>query len=452
MEIKENKMGTMPVGKLLVSMSIPMMFSMLIQALYNIVDSIFISRVSEAALTAVSLAFPLQTLMIAFAVGTSVGINSLLARRLGEKRPEEAEKVAGNGLVLMLFTYLVFAFIGITLTNTFMKMFTDDPDLIKMGDQYLGICMTFSFGIFFSVGCEKIIQGTGETMISMMIQLVGAVVNIILDPIMIFGLLGCPALGVRGAAIATVIGQIASMIFGMIMVRRNKFVKVRFLKARFSRSITRETYRVGLPSIVMQAIGTVMTSAMNMILISFTPTATTVFGAYFKLQSFVFMPIFGLNSGLIPIVGYNFGARRFDRIRQVAKIGIIIATTVMAVGFLLFQLLPVQLLSLFNASENMTAIGIKAFRTISWSFLLAGTGIMLSGVFQGVGDGIYSMFVSITRQLVFLIPSAWLLGRIFGLDYVWYSFIISEAFSATLSILFYRRENRKFKALEGKTA
>ncbi|MDY4889083.1 MAG: MATE family efflux transporter [Sphaerochaetaceae bacterium] len=448
MEIKENKMGTMPVGKLLISMSIPMMFSMLIQALYNIVDSIFIARVSESALTAVSLAFPLQMLMISFAVGTSVGVNSLLARRLGERRKEEAEKVAGNGIVLLFLTYLAFLIIGICFTDPFMKMFTDDAELITMGNQYLKICMIFSFGIFISIACEKIIQGTGETMVSMLIQLVGAVVNIILDPILIFGLFGIPALGVRGAAIATVIGQIASMIAGIILVRRNKYVKVRFLKARFNPGISKETYKVGLPSIIMQAIGTIMTSAMNLILISFTPTATTVFGAYFKLQSFVFMPIFGLNSGFIPIVGYNFGARNFGRIHRTVKVGILIAVLIMAFGFGIFQLFPQLLLSFFNPSQAMLDIGVVALRSISWSFILAGIQIMLSGVFQGTGDGIYSMICSITRQLVFLIPSSWILGKLFGLDMVWYGFIISEAASLTLSLFFFSKEIKRFKQIE----
>lgn len=448
-KIGENKMGVMPVGKLLISMSIPMMFSMLIQALYNIVDSVFVSRVSEAALTSVSLAFPLQTLMIAFSVGTSVGINSLLARRLGEKRPQEALKVAGNGVILMVITYVVFALIGIFFSEGFIKLFTEDTELITLGSQYLSIVMTCSFGVFIAVVCEKIMQGTGDTMGAMFVQLLGAVINLILDPIMIFGLFGFPALGVRGAAIATVIGQIGSMVLGIILVRKNKYVPLRFHKARFSAAITKETYKVGFPSIIMQSIGTIMTSAMNMILISFTPTATTVFGAYFKLQSFIFMPVFGLNSGMVPIAGYNFGAKNGDRIRQTVRLGVIIATCIMVVGFTLFQLFPQVLLGFFNASENMLAIGTVAFRTISWSFLAAGACIMLSGLFQAVGDGIYSMLLSITRQLVVLIPCAWIFSRLFGLDQVWLSFIVSEVVSLTMAIIFYRKEIRKFANLFG---
>lgn len=445
---KENKMGVMPVRKLLVAMSLPMMFSMLVQAMYNIVDSIFISRVSEAALTAVSLAFPLQMLMIAFSVGTAVGINSLLARRLGQKNREEARKVAETGIALMMLTYIVFGTIGLFLPRTFIGLFTKDPALLQMGSDYLGICMTFSFGIFLSIACEKIIQGTGETLSAMAIQLIGAVINIILDPILIFGLLGFPAMGIKGAAYATVMGQIGSMALGAVLLKRNPFITVRFLKARLNRRISKDIYNVGLPSIIMQSIGTVMTSAMNMILISFTPTATTVFGAYFKIQSFVFMPVFGLNSGLIPIVGYNFGARNRVRIHQAVKHGVIIATGIMFIGFMAFQLFPGALLSIFKPSEEMMSIGTVAFRRISWSFLFAGGAIMLSGVFQGVGDGIYSMYISITRQLLVLIPGAWLLGRLFGLEAVWLSFIISECISAMLSITLFQRESRKLRGLE----
>lgn len=444
----ENKMGTMPVGRLLITMSLPMMFSMLIQALYNIVDSIFISRVSEEALTAVSLAFPLQRLMIAFSVGTSVGINSLLARRLGERNRPGAEKVAGNGIAIMFLTYILFALVGLTASRAYMEIFTPDPDLVSMGHQYLSICMILSFGHFYSILFEKLIQATGDTLSSMLVQLLGAVVNLIFDPIFIFGLLGLPAMGVRGAAAATVLGQICSMFLGVFILRRNRFITVRFRQARLDRKISLETYKVGVPSIIMQGIGTLTSSGMNKILISFSPVATTVFGAYSKLESFVFMPIFGINNGLIPIVGYNFGARRYDRIKRAAKVGIILSTCIMGTGMAVFAFFPQALLSLFAPSALMMEIGIVAFRRISACFVFAGISIMLSGVFQGVGDGSFSMMNSIARQLVVLLPSAWLFGRLWGLESVWLCFITSEVVSLSLTLVFYSIELRKFKRLE----
>ncbi|MBO4388983.1 MAG: MATE family efflux transporter [Spirochaetales bacterium] len=447
--VAENKMGTMSVGRLLLSMSIPMMFSMLIQALYNIIDSIYIARLSEKALTAVSLAFPLQSLMISFAVGTSVGVNSLIARRLGEQKRCEAEKAAGNGIVLMLFTWAVFGVLGLLLPARFIGLFTSDALLVDLGSTYLGICMVFSFGVFLSVVFEKIIQATGETTIAMLMQLIGAVINIILDPILIFGIKGLvPSMGIAGAAIATVTGQIGSMVFGLVMVRKNRFITVRILKSRFDRKITGETYKVGLPSIIMQAMGTVMTSGMNAILIQFHEIATTVFGAYFKLQSFVFLPVFGLNSGLTPIVGYNFGARRPRRIRRAVRYAIMLALGMMLTGLAVFHLIPGLLLDLFNASDLMKSVGLHALRRISLAFPLAGICIVFNGVFQGVGDGIYSMLVSIVRQLGILIPTAWILGRLFGLEAVWFAFVIAETVALAISTVFYLKERRRFHNLE----
>ena len=425
---KENKMGTMPVSRLLISMSLPIMISMLVQAMYNIVDSIFVAQVSENALTAVSLAFPVQNLMIAVSVGTGVGINSLLSRRLGERNFEDANATAENGLVLAVISAALFALFGGLFSEQFFRLFTQTEEIVEMGTGYLTICTVFSFGIFLQVTAERIMQSTGNTIYNMITQGIGAITNIILDPILIFGLYGMPAMGVNGAAAATVVGQILAMVLGLLFnVLFNHDVRISFKGFRPNLRIIREIYKIA----------TVMTIGMNKILIPFTETAVSVFGVYFKLQSFVFMPVFGLTNGLVPIVAYNYGARKKERIIHAVKDAALYAFSIMALGLLIFQTMPVQLLRMFKASDSMLAIGVPALRLISISFLGAGVSIVFSSVFQAVGNGVLSLVTSVARQLIVILPVAWLMAREFGLNAVWLSFPIAEAVSLLLSLIFY---------------
>ena len=439
----ENKLGIMPVGKLLVVMSVPTMFSMLIQALYNIVDSIFVSHYSEKALTAVSLAFPMQMLMFSFAIGTSVGVCSVISRRLGERRLEEAQKAAQTGYTIELMLMVAFVLIGAFLSKPFIRLYTSDAELISMTSVYLQICMMLSIGSFVNVFCEKALQSTGDTIHPMIIQASGAIFNVIFDPILIFGYLGFPAMGVAGAAYATVAGQIFAMFMGIVFLKRNRHLSVRLLRPRIYRDSAQDIIKVGLPAVIMQGIGTIMTSLMNAILITFDVLATTVFGVYFKLQSFVFMPIFGMNSGLMPILGYNYGAKNKPRMMRALKLGIVFAFIFMSLGTLIFNLFPDALLGLFNASDSLKSLGEVALRLISLSFPLAAISIILGALFQAMGDGFYSMVVSVVRQLFILIPCAWLFGRLFGLNAVWFSFLTAEVFALVLSLFFFRKELRK---------
>ena len=439
----ENKLGIMPVGKLLAVMSVPTMFSMLIQALYNIVDSIFVSHYSEKALTAVSLAFPMQMLMFSFAIGTSVGICSVISRRLGERRYDEAQKAAQSGYTLELILMIVFVLIGAFLSRPFFKLYTDDEELVQMSTTYIRICMMLSVGSFMNVFCEKALQSTGDTIHPMIIQASGAIFNVIFDPILIFGYLGFPAMGIAGAAIATVAGQIFAMVLGIVFLKRNKSLNVKLLRPRLDGPSVKDIVKVGLPAVIMQGIGTIMTSLMNAILITFDVLATTVFGVYFKLQSFVFMPIFGMNSGLMPILGYNYGAKNRPRMMKALKLGVVFAFIFMSMGTLLFNLFPDALLGLFNASGALKSLGEVALRLISLSFPLAAISIILGALFQAMGDGFYSMIISIVRQLFILIPCAWLFGKLFGLNAVWFAFLTAEVFALVLSLIFFRRELRK---------
>lgn len=442
---KENKLGVMPVGKLLASMSIPTMFSMLIQALYNIVDSIFVSRLSEKALTAVSLAFPMQNLLIAFAVGISVGICSVVSRRLGEKREDEAFKAAETGYAILLICTVAFMLIGVFFSKPFFKIYTNDPELIQMGTSYLRICLIVSLGCFLGVFNEKILQATGDTIHPMIIQLCGAIFNIVFDPILIFGYFGFPAMGIEGAAYATVAGQFVSMFVGIFYAKRNQYVNIKFLRFSIDRKAAKDILQVGLPSVVMQGIGTIMTSLMNAILITYEIVATTVFGVYFKLQSFVFMPVFGLNSGLMPILAYNYGAKNRERMMKALRLGMIVAFAIMVLGMLAFMLIPDALLGLFEASPRMLEVGEVALRRIALSFPLAAFTIILGALFQAMGDGYISMITSLTRQIGILIPSAWLLGKLFGLDAIWFSFIIAEVVVIVLSVMFFGKEKKKLE-------
>ena len=440
----ENKMGVQPVGRLLAGMAIPMMISMLVQALYNVVDSVFVSRISENAFNAVGLAFPLQNLMIAVGAGTAVGINALLSRSLGEKKQDMADRAAGTGIFLSLCSAVVFALIGIFLSRPFfMAQAKTVPEIVEMGTAYTRICLGLSVGLFCQFCFERLLQSTGRTMLSMVTQLIGAIINIILDPVFIFGLCGMPKMGVTGAAVATVLGQFVGALLAILLnLKYNPDIRIRLRLIRWDKPVVREIYRVGVPSIVMQSIGSVMTFGMNKILFVFTPTATAVFGAYFKIQSFIFMPVFGLNNGILPIISYNYGAARMDRVKRTVRLTICTAVCIMTVGFAVFQLAPATLLTLFDASAEMTAIGVPALRIISISFLLAGFCIIAGSVCQAIGNPLYSMMVSICRQLVVLLPAAWLLAQSGRLELVWWSFPIAEIASFTLSAIFLRRTMR----------
>lgn len=442
--MEENKMGIMPVNKLIISMSLPIMASMLVQALYNIVDSIFVAKINENALTAVSMAFPIQNLMIALGAGTAVGVNSLLARSLGEKDEEKVNKIAENSVLLTALSYLVFLLIGIFLVEPFYRSQTDIEEIVRYGKEYLTICCCCSFGVFTQVMFERLLQATGKTIYTMFTQGTGAIVNIIMDPIMIFGLFGFPRMGVAGAAAATVIGQIVAGILAVWMNHtRNHEVKIRMKGFRPDLPVILQIYGIGVPSIIMQAIGSVMVYGMNRILISFTSTATAVFGVYFKLQSFVFMPVFGLNNGVIPIIAYNYGARKEDRVRSTIRHSIVYAMTIMLVGLMVLQILPGPLLMLFNASDTMIEIGIPALRIISLSFLLAGFCIAGGSVFQALGCSVYSMFVSVARQLVVLLPAAYLLAGFGNVNLVWWAFPIAELMSLAMTVIFLLHVNRR---------
>lgn len=421
-------------------MSLPMIASMLVQALYNIVDSIFVAQISENALTAVSLAFPVQTLLIAVAVGTCVGINALLSRCLGEKRQKEADLAATNGIFLAFASYLVFAVIGLFGSRIFFMSQTSNPEIVEYGTQYLTICLIFSFGIFLEMTFERIMQSTGRTIYSMFTQGIGAIVNIVLDPIMIFGLFGFPRLGIQGAAIATVTGQIVAMVLAIIVnKKKNPDVTVSFKNFHPNVSIIKKIYEVGIPSIIMQSIASVMTLGMNKILLMFSETAVSVLGIYFKLQSFVFMPIFGLNNGMIPIIAFNYGARNKKRIMDTMKLSTAISLGIMFIGLLIFQIFPAELFKMFNASDHMLEVGVPALRIISVGFLFAGYSIIVSSVFQAMGNGVYSLITSVTRQLVCILPLAYFFAKYLGLHAVWYSFALAEIMCAIITTFLFRR-------------
>ena len=435
--VKENKMGVMPVGKLLISMSVPMMISMLVQALYNVVDSMFVAQLNENALTAVSLAFPVQNLMISVAVGTGVGVNALVSRSLGEKETEYANRAANNGILLSLFSFLAFAVATGLFGRLFYTVQTSDPQIVQYGTDYVTIIGVASAGLFIQIMMERLLQSTGKTVYTMVIQMLGAVTNIILDPIMIFGLFGFPRMEVAGAALATVTGQTVAALLGIILnLKKNPELTVSLKRYRFSAKVVRNIYSVGVPSIIMASVGSVMTFGMNKILMAFTSTATAVFGVYFKLQSFVFMPVFGLNNGMVPIVAYNFGAQKPKRIIRTVGLSIVYAEGVMLLGFLVFQFGAHALLDIFNASETMLEIGIPALRLISISFLLAGFDVVCSSVFQALGHGVLSLLVSVSRQLVVLLPATWILSVIGGLSVIWWCFPVAEAAACVISVLF----------------
>ena len=441
---KENKMGVMPVKQLIISMSLPMMISMLVQALYNVVDSIFVSRISSTdsfALSAVTLAFPMQNLMIALGSGTGVGINALLSRSLGEKNFENSDSAANTGLLLTAFNYLIFLIIGIFFARPFINMQETNPVIREYGTQYLTIICVLSFAVFFQITFERLLQSTGKTIYSMISQATGAIINIIFDPLLIFGIGPFPALGVAGAAYATVFGQLVGCSIGLFCnLKFNNEINLSFKKIfKPSSHIVKEIYYVGIPSILMMSIGSVMTFLMNLILGAFSSVAVAVFGVYFKLQSFFFMPVFGLNNGLIPVLAYNYGARNKDRIKEALKFAMILAVSIMIVGTICFLTIPETLLSFFNADAEMVGIGIPALRIISLSFPLAGFCIAMGSIFQAFSKSFYSLIVSIGRQLVVLIPAAWLLAQTGVLANVWWAFPIAEIASLCLSTFFFKK-------------
>ncbi len=433
-------MGYMPVKKLIVTMSLPMMISMLVQALYNIVDSIFVAQIDEGALTAVTLAFPMQSLIISVGSGTGVGINAMLSKALGEKKFDRSDKAANTGIMLVFFSYMIFIILGLTAVKPFINSQTKDPQIAGYGITYLSIVCLLSIGCLSQMTLERLLQSTGKTVFSMISQMTGAVINIIFDPILIFGLLGFPRLGVAGAAYATIFGQVVGSCLGLFFnIKYNKEIHLSFrsvIKPDFS--VIKRIYAVGIPSILMMSIGSIMTYLFNRILIAFSSTATAVFGVYFKLQSFFFMPVFGLNNGLIPIMAYNYGARNKDRVNEALSFSIRLAVGIMIIGTVIFQLFPGLLLDLFNASDNMKSLGIPALRIISVHFPIAGASIALGSVFQAFSRPKYSLLISVCRQLLVLIPAAYLLSLTGNVNNVWWSFLIAEVVSFLMSAHFYK--------------
>ncbi len=438
---KENKMGTRPIGPLLYSMAVPMMISMLVLALYNIVDSIFVSQISEDALTAVSMAFPMQNLLIGVSSGIGVGTNALVSRFLGEKRPEMANKIAGNGIFLTFCGYLVFLVMGLTIARRFFLWQGASDTIADYGFQYLSVIMCVSVGCYMQIIFEKILQATGRTMLTMITQLTGAIINIILDPILIFGFFGFPKMGITGAAVATVTGQCVACVLAIVFNKKyNKELSLTFKGFRPSGFFIRQILEIGVPTMIMVAIGSVMTFLVDLILSTFfSSTAVAVFGVYFKLQSFVMMPVFGLNNGMVPIVGYNYGARKPDRIIKTIKLAVAGAVAIMVAGMIMLQIFPGQMLGFFDASDHMLSIGIPALRTMSLSYIFAGYCIICVSVFQALGRGLYSAVISFTRQLIILVPLVFIFAKTGVMERVWFAWPIAEVVTVIMSTLFLRK-------------
>ena len=444
MPLKENKMGVLPVGRLIFAMSAPMVLSMLFQALYNVVDSVFVARLGQDAMNAVSLAFPLQMILIGVATGTGVGMNALISRSLGEKNYDRANETANTGVFLFICSAVVFFAVSLFIPEPYYRFLTDNGTIISYGSVYIHICFGCAFAVLAQLGFERLLQSTGRTGLAMIPQMTGAVLNMILDPIMIFGLFGFPRLEVAGAAVATVCGQIVAAVIGFILnMKKNPEIRLRVRMIRFRGAIAKEIYRIGLPSIVMQCIGSLMNFLLNTILIAFTEAATAVFGAYFKIQSFVFLPVFGMNNALVPVVSYNYGARKADRVRAAIRTGILSAVGVMTIGFILFETIPDVLLGIFSPSEEMLSVGIPAFRTIGFTFPVAGFCIVAGSVCQALGKPVYSLLTSIFRQVAVLIPAAYLLSLTGKLELVWLAFPIAEVVSLLFSAVFLRRTYRQ---------
>lgn len=445
--VKENKMATMPINKLLISMALPMMISMLVQALYNIVDSVFVAKINQDAFAAISLVFPLQAFMISMGGGIAVGTNAILSRYLGAKDLIGVKRSALNGIFLSLIVYFIFLFIGIFGVKGFMEFQPSTPATIKYGTDYLSVICICSFGIFSQMMFERLLQSTGKTIFSMITQMTGAIINIILDPILIFGLLGAPRLEMKGAAIATVIGQCCAGALALFFnLKYNKEIPFSLKGFRPNMRTIKKILYIGVPSIIMASMGSVMTLGMNQIFGTFkdiSQTVISVFGAYFKLQSFIFMPVFGLNNGMVPIVAFSLGARNKERLMKTIKLSMFYAFLLMLIGFIIFQTLPAQLLTtLFDADENMLAVGVPALRTISFHFLLACFSIIMLSVFQALGNGIFSMFISFVRQLIVLLPVAYLLSLLGNVNYIWYAFVVAECVAISLALIALRHMNK----------
>ena len=448
MDSKTVRMGYMPVGRLLATMSGPAIFSMLINALYNIIDSIFVAQIGEDALTAVTIGGPIQFFMVSMGVGTGVGINSLISRRLGAKKFEDANNAANSGLKLAIFNWLIFVIFGIFFAKP-LEIFSNDPSIVKQGVSYLSIVTVISCFCMLELLLEKIFQATGNMVYPMITMITGALVNTIVDPILIFGLLGAPKLGVTGAAISTVFAQFVSMSVGIYFIKRKNIgLKVNLLDLKIDFKIVKEIYKVGAPSIIMQSLSSVMLFGINIILAAFSSTAVAVMGIYGRLQMFIFMPVFGINQGALPIMGYNFGAKSKKRLMDTYKLANIGAFTIMGVGLLIMQIFPDLLLKMFNASPEMYEIGIKALRSISWCFLPAGYGIITAGMMQATGYGFSSMWGSIIRQFVGILPLAYIFGKIGGLDLVWWAFPSAEILGLLYYMMFmYILNKRAFSKL-----
>ncbi|MGN1030079.1 MAG: MATE family efflux transporter [Butyricicoccaceae bacterium] len=439
--IKHNKMAVMPMGKLVFTMSLPLMISLLVQSLYNIVDGIFVAKLSEEAFTATTLAYPIQLLMIAVSVGTGVGVNALISRKLGAKQQAEANQAATTGLLLSLFCTLLFMLLGLLCPKAFANIFTQDAATALLCERYLRICMLFCLGVFVSTLAQRLLQATGNTFLSMISLVAGALTNIALDPIMIFGLLGCPAMGIQGAAIATVIGQWLSAIVALVLnYYKNPEICFVFRGYQCTPDMILSIYQVGAPTIVMQAMGSIMLSAMNAILMPVSQAAVAFFGAYYKLQNFLFMPMNGLGQAAIPIIGYNYGAKNGERVKQALKTAVPAAVCIALAGTLIFVLFPRQLLCLFTASDAMLKIGVPALRTISVTFVLAAVTMILGYSASGLGNGLMNMVGSALRQLIVLLPFAYLFARFAGVDQIWYAMWISECAAAIYSVLSIRAE------------
>ena len=448
--LDSRRMGEMPEGKLLLQMAVPMMLSMLVQALYNVVDSIYVAQVSEDCLSALSLAFPAQNIMIGLGTGTGVGVSTLVSRSLGRRDTEQAGRVGGTAIFLSACCWALMALFGIFLAKPFIYSQTDIESIRGYADSYLQIVTIGSLFVYLEICVERLLQSTGQTKLSMWTQMIGAVTNIILDPFFIYGWFGLPAMGTAGAAIATVIGQAVGAGVGWLFhVKRNRELPIRLNQIRPYGRIIREIYAIGIPSILMMCIGSVTNYLMNIILIGFTSTAIAVYGAYFKIQSFFFMPVFGINNGLIPIIGYNYGARKRERIYRAFRWGVLYASCFMLLGFALFQLVPGALLGVFKPTETMLSIGVPALRRISVSFLFAGFCIVAGSTCQALDKSMYSFFISILRQLVVLVPAAWLLSRTGDVNMVWWAFPIAELMSLAASALFLRRSLKHMEQVLG---
>lgn len=437
---QENKMGSAPIGGLLLAMSLPLMLSMVMEALYNVVDSLFVSRIGEAAITALSMAFPIQLLMVSVTVGTGVGINALLSRQLGEGNKNGVDRTAANGIFLAITTYLFFLAVGLFCVKGYYSSQTSDQNIFQYGADYLSICLIFSFGGIGQITFQRLLQATGRTTLSMASQLAGAAINMILDPVMIFGLFGCPAMGVAGAAAATVTGQIAALILAVwFNLRFNRDIRFKFTGFRPELKIIRKIYSIGAPAIAMQSLNSLMAFGVNLILIRLTPTAVAAFGIYIKVQNFVFMPAFGLNNAVVAVAAFNYGAGRLRRVIETVKFGILYAAVIMAAGAVLVQIFAAPLLKLFDASPELLRIGVPALRIISVSYLFTAFMLIAQGSCQALGNGMYSLIVTLLRVIIFLLPLLWAFASLFQIADIWWAFVISEFASASVSALFLKK-------------